>query len=170
MRTNQNFAISYILMVIVQIIIFNYLNLSAYISLSILPAALMLLPLNLSTTVTMLIAFASGLSVDFLSDGLPGLNAAALVPVALTKKTIIRWIVDKDFSDREDTVNISHDGFLKVSASVFMAIILYFAIYVMTDSGGTRPGTFNFIKIAASTLCSYLLSIPLLYARNNSER
>lgn len=170
MKTNQNFTIAYILMVIVQIIIFNYLNLSTYISLSILPAALMLLPLNLSTIVTMLIAFVTGLSVDFLADGLPGLNAAALVPVALTQKTIVRWIVDKDFSVREGTINISHDGFFKVSASVMVAIVIYFAVYVIVDSGGTRPASFNLIKLAMSSLCSYLLSVPILFARNNSER
>lgn len=170
MRTNQNFTISFVLMAIVQIIISNYLNLSPYLSLSILPAALMLLPLNLSTILTMLIAFVTGMSVDFLSDGLPGLNAAALIPVALTQKTIIRWIVDKDFSEREGSVNISHDGFFKVSASVFMAIVLYFAIYVVADSGGTRPASFNLIKLTVSSVCSYLLSIPILYARNNSER
>ena len=87
---NPIFGIAYILLVIVQMIICNYFQFSPYFVISILPAMVLCIPLTISTNVCMLIAFATGLSVDWLAEGLIGINASALIPVAYARMTFVR--------------------------------------------------------------------------------
>ena len=88
----------FLLLVAVQMLICNYLNLSPYLTLSILPVLVLCLPLRLPTFWTMLLAFVTAGAVDLLSEGLLGLNALALVPVAFVRKEIIRLIFGDELS------------------------------------------------------------------------
>ena len=72
MRMNQNFGLLYVLMLLCQIALCNYSPLGPYITLSMLPAMVFCIPLRISTPLCMIIAFFSGLSVDWLSEGLIG--------------------------------------------------------------------------------------------------
>ena len=72
MKMNQHFGILYILLLICQIILCNYSPLGPYIMLSILPAMILCVPLKIGVIGCMLIAFGSGLAVDWLSEGLIG--------------------------------------------------------------------------------------------------
>ena len=89
-RESQHFGIMYALLVIGQAVLCNYAALGPYITLSMLPAMVLCIPTSLSTISCMLIAFASGLAVDWMSEGIIGLNAAAIVPVALLRNWIIK--------------------------------------------------------------------------------
>ena len=86
----QNYFLMFLLILGVQLLICNYLHITAYLTLSLLPCAILLLPTKVGTTASMLIAFASGLTVDVLAEGVVGLNALALVPVAGAR----RWLCD----------------------------------------------------------------------------
>ena len=70
MRMNQHFGILYVLLLICQLILCNYSPLGPYIMLSVLPAMILCVPLKIGTPVCMMIAFVSGLAVDWLSEGL----------------------------------------------------------------------------------------------------
>ena len=78
----KNFGILYVLLIICQVLMSTYTQLGPYIMLSMLPAMVLCIPTGVRTTTCMLIAFASGLAVDWLSEGFIGLNIAALLPVA----------------------------------------------------------------------------------------
>jgi Ca2+/Na+ antiporter len=80
-----------------QILICNYLHVTPYVMLSILPVMILMLPIRFGTFFAMILAFVSGLAVDFLSEGVIGLNALALVPVALARKGIIYLIFGSEF-------------------------------------------------------------------------
>lgn len=171
MKTNQNFGIAYILLAIIQIVICNYFNFSAYVTISILPVLLLCMPLKIKAITAMVIAFATGLAVDFLGDGLPGLNAAALVPVALVRKALLQTIVGKELMEgREEPLSLKNDGFGKVSLSIILATGLFLAIYISADGAGTRPVSFNIAKFAASLFCSYLLSLVVTHVLNDGNR
>ncbi len=156
---NQFFGILYFLMVIGQMIICNYFQFTPYIVLSILPAMVLCMPLTVKTPVCMLIAFASGLSVDWLAEGLIGINAAAIVPVALARKTIIRVFLGEDLIARNDCFTFKKNGFGKISIALITALSVFFAIYIFIDGAGTRPTSFNLIRFAASVASSFILSL-----------
>ena len=79
----SGFWVAYFLLLVAQILLSNYFLFTPYITLSILPVMVLCISTRIAPYVCMLIAFGSGLMVDWLSEGVLGLNAFALVPVAL---------------------------------------------------------------------------------------
>ena len=159
MRVNQHFGILYSLLLIGQIVLCNYAALGPYVVLTMLPAMIMCLPTTLRTSTCMLIAFASGLCVDWLSEGLIGLNAAAAVPLALLRNSIIKVFLGEDLITRGDRFSVRKNGLSKVMVAMFTANILYLGIYVLLDGAGTRPAFFNLARLGISTACCLVLSL-----------
>ena len=159
MRTNQHFGILYLLLLICQIVLCNYSPFGPYIMLTILPAMILCVPLKTSTIGCMLIAFGSGLSVDWLSEGLIGINAASLVPVAMARKSIIRIFFGEDLITRSDSFSFNKYGTAKVSAAIMTSIALFLAIYIILDGAGTRPLWFNIAYFGASLISNWLLCL-----------
>lgn len=153
------FAIRFVIMLIVQVCICNFFRLSQYITLTILPVIILLLPIRRSTTFALFLAFLSGLLVDFLADGMLGLNVLALVPVAFVKNGILRLVFGEEIFARKEDVSIQKQGTWKMSIAIIMAQALFLAIYIWADGAGTRPEWFNLTRFAASLASGYLLSL-----------
>jgi hypothetical protein len=107
----------------------------------------------------MFIAFATGLSVDWLSEGLIGINAAALVPVALMRKPLIRFFLGEDIIIRSDGFSFRKNGIGKISFILMISSIIFLAIYIFLDGAGTRPALFNLTRTGASLICNYILAV-----------
>ena len=143
MKTTQNFGLMYFLVLICQITLCNYANLGPYITLTLLPAMILCIPTGVSTTMCMLIAFASGFATDWLAEGLLGLNVAALLPVALLRKGTIRIFLGEDIITRNDSFSIRRNGLGKVSSALLSMTAVFLAAYIFLDGAGTRPFWIN---------------------------
>ena len=159
MKVSQHFGTLYILLVIGQIILCNYGQFGPYVMLTILPAMVLCIPPSISTIAGMFMAFLSGLSVDWLSEGILGLNAAAIVPVALFRKEIIKIFLGEDLITREDRFSYRKNGFTKVSVAHSVCLILFLTIYIILDGAGTRPAWFCLTKGGISFACNFILAI-----------
>ena len=115
-KTVHNFPVLFLLLILAQMVISNYFNFSLFVTLSILPAIVMCIPVSVSTLASMVIAFATGLSVDVMADGVIGLNALALVPVALLRRTFIRIFLGEDIINRNEDFTF-RKNFLKENLS-----------------------------------------------------
>lgn len=167
---NQYFGILYFLMVIGQMIICNYFQFTPYVVISMLPAMILCMPLTVRTPACMLIAFASGLSVDWLAEGLIGINAASLVPVALARKTIIRVFLGEDLIARSDSFTFKKNGIGKISVAQIVALSIFFGIYVILDGAGTQTTSFNLIRFGSSVAASFLLSLIVTQVLTPDDR
>lgn len=170
MRSNQNFGLLFSLMLVCQIMLCNFSPLGPYVVLSMLPAMILCVPLTVSTIGCMFIAFASGLTVDWLSEGLVGLNAAALIPVALMRKGIIRIYFGEDLIDRGDSFSFNKFGTAKVSAAILTSLALFLTAYVILDGAGTRPLWFNLTCFGASMICNWILSLLVTHILTPDDR
>ena len=159
MRTGHNTKALYICLLICQIALCNFAHLGPYVMLSVLPAMIMCIPLSVGTAGCMLIAFLSGLSVDWLSEGLIGINAASLVPVALARTTLIRVILGEDMINRKDSFSIRKNGLGKILTLMIAAGIIFLAIYITLDGAGTRPFWFRATRFGVSLLANTGLAI-----------
>ena len=159
MRTNQNFGLFYFLLVICQVIMCNYTNLGPYVILTMLPAMVLCIPTGVNTALCMLIAFASGICVDWLSEGMLGLNAASLTAAGLLRKTFIRLFLGEDIISRNDSFSIRRNGIGKVSLAQAASISVFLIIYITLDGAGTRPFWFCLARFAASLACCMPLGI-----------
>jgi len=156
---NTRFLTTFLLLLLVQICIANFFRLSQYVMLSILPAMILLIPIRHGTIPALFIAFATGLAVDLLSDGLLGLNVFALVPVAFCRVGIIRLIFGDEVFARKEDISIPRQGLWKMSVAIIMAQALFLILYIWADGAGTRPLWFSGIRFAASLAGGYILSI-----------
>ena len=159
MKAAQNFNILYILLVVCQLVLCNYSPLGPYITLSMLPAMILCLPLKNSNIMCMLIAFASALAVDWMSEGVLGLNVAALLPVALTRKTVIRIFLGEDLINRSEMFTFRKNGAVKISAASLTLYAIYLGIYIFLDGAGTRPLWFDLTRFGASLATNWLLAL-----------
>lgn len=165
---DNNFILTYTLLLILQIVLAKYCQIGPYIYISILPAMILCMPTGRNSMWVMTVAFLSGILVDGLADGPLGLNAAALVPVAAFQKKIIMTFIDEDLVTRHYSFSFHQYGFGKLATSLCVSQFIYFAIYVFADSAGTRSVGFNLLKILLSFLVSTLfglLSINVLAPR-----
>ena len=161
MRKNSYYFV-FLLLVALQMLICNYLSLAAWLMLSILPVMILCVPLRLPTFWTMLLAFATGCAVDLLSEGILGLNALALVPVAAVRKDIIRLIFGDELFARKEDFSVRKNGFGKVALAIFLVQALFLVIYIWADGAGTRPFSFNAIRFGISLLAGWALSLIII--------
>lgn len=170
MKTNQNFGLMYVLLLICQIILCNYSNFGPYITLSLLPAMVLCIPTGTSALIGMLIAFASGLSTDWLAEGLLGLNIAALLPVAALRKGVIRIFLGEDIITRNDSFSIRKNGLGKVSLALLTSTAIFLATYIFLDGAGTRPFWFCLVKFGVSLACNWVLGLLVIRTLTTDDR
>lgn len=166
----QNYFIMFFLTLCAQLLICNYFHISAYISLSILPVAILCLPTKIGAAGTMLIAFATGLGTDFLAEGLIGLNAAALVPVAACKRFICDSVFGKELILLGEDISMRKHGIGKVTFALLIVQGIFLIVYIWADGGPARPLAFNLIRFAASLVAGVGLSLVVAHMMDPNER
>ncbi|MBQ9193322.1 MAG: hypothetical protein IJ156_06345 [Bacteroidales bacterium] len=158
MRKNSFFLV-YLLLMVVQMLICNYFNLTPYVMLSILPVMVLCMPLRVPTWLTMAIAFATASAVDLLSEGLLGLNALALVPVAFVRKEVIRLVFGGELFARKEDFSVHKNSFGEILLAILMVQALFLLVYIWADGAGTRPFTFEAIRFGASLAAGVIVSL-----------
>lgn len=169
-KSDGRIIASYILLAVIQIVICNYVFLGPAVVVTLLPVAVMFLPLSLRTETTMLIAFCTGLAVDWLCDGVLGLNAAALVPVALVQKPVIRLFAGEDTVVRQERLAAVKTGWPKVLAAATTLLSLFLAVYIFFDGAGTRTFLFNLMRFALSLAASLPAAALVIHSFSGQER
>ena len=156
---NAGFWGVYLLLAIAQLLLCNYCNFTPYVTLSILPVMVLCISIRVGTSGAMLIAFATGLAVDLLSEGLLGLNALALVPVALLRNPVIRLLFGGEVFARGEDFSVQRSGFAKVALAILLMQAVFLLVYIWADGAGTRPLWFNAARLGASLAAGFLLSL-----------
>ena len=124
----SGFWLIYLLILVAQLLLSTYANFSPYVLVTLLPVMVLCIPIRVGTILTMIIAFASGLSIDLLSEGLLGLNALALVPVAFARNSIIRLIFGGELFAREEDFSVNRSGLGKVVMAILLSTALFVAV------------------------------------------
>lgn len=89
------FGLIFVLLMLLQILLFNNIQFSGYINPYIYILFILLLPVDIPAWILLLLAFAAGSVIDFFS-GSPGMHAAATVLAAFTRPYILRVISPRD--------------------------------------------------------------------------
>ena len=156
------FWIVYVLLLLAQLLLSNYFHVTPYIMLTILPVMVLCISIRVGTVGAMLIAFATGLAVDWLSEGVLGLNALALTPVAFLRNPIIRLVFGSEVFARGEDFSLQRSGFGKVSLALLLAQTVFLLVYIWADGAGLRPLWFNAARFGASLAAGFALSLCTL--------
>ena len=155
----RDFFLAYVLLVVLQMLIYNYFHISHYLLLTILPVMVLLIPIRFSTLSSLFIAFVTGLVADVFSDGVIGLNAAALVPVALIREWVIGLVFGQELFARDEDASILRQGVMKMTTAIVIVQAPFLFIYIWADSAGTRPFWFNATRFGLSLVISTAVSL-----------
>ena len=155
----KGFWIAYSLLFIAQLLLCNYFVFTPWMTATLLPAMVLCIPLNIGTTGAMLIACLTGLGVDLLSEGVIGLNALALVPVAFARKRIISIVFGQDLITMEKLFTIRRNGLTAVLTALLIGLSIFLAIYVWADAAGTRSFGFCATRFGASLAVSMIFCV-----------
>ena len=158
MRSSE-FWLVYVLLLLAQLILGNYFTLSSYLMLSVLPVMVLCIPIRVGSVGAMIIAFVSGLIVDLLSEGVLGLNALALVPVAWLRNPVISLVFGGELFARKEDFSATKSGIGKVALALFIAQAIFTLIYVWADGASVRPFWFNATRFGLSLAAGFILSL-----------
>jgi rod shape-determining protein MreD len=85
----------FIILILLQVLFFNNIQFSGYVNPYVYIMFILLLPIELPTWILLIIAFFTGLTVDFFS-GTPGMHAGATVMAGFVRPYILRIISPRD--------------------------------------------------------------------------
>lgn len=152
------FAVTAILQILVNV----FLHLPAWLTICILPALIALAPLRIRTPFLLIIAFITAFLTDFLTSGILGLTVVSLLPVAFLRNFLYKIFIGKESFTRKDDISSKKHGLLRISGILVVSFLVYFLIFVLADSAGTRPLLFNGLRILCSMTASYVISLILI--------
>ncbi len=158
----QRYILTYLILLVIQIILGDLLNLSQYVVICFLPVMILSLPITYNTTQLLVISFASALAVDFFTNGMLGLTTCALLPVALARNRLIRLVFGTELMSRQEDISIHKQGGGKVFLTILLATTLFFAVFIPIDCAGTRSMSFMatrfLLSVALSSAVSYYVA------------
>ena len=99
-----------------------------------------------------------------------GLNTAAILPVALMRKGIIKIFMGEDLITRGDRFSYRKNGFAKISFAHSVCLVAFLTLYIILDGAGTRPVAFCLIKGGVSFVCNFLLAIMITNILSPDDR
>lgn len=165
-------SLKYILLLIAQILLWNFFNFSQYVMIVFLPVMVLMMPVNRSVNITMILAFLSGLAVDFFADGQLGLTAASLLPVAFLRRPIIMFVFGNELFSRGENLSTRRQGWEKLILATALATAVFLLAYIIIDSAGTRAFWVDVVKFFASLAVSTFISFfvgDILSPENESK-
>lgn len=165
---NLKYVILGVFLLLIQLLISGYINIWPMLYIAVFPLLVITLPYTCNHIVSILTAFCFGLLVDILSDGVLGLNAAAIVAIAYFRPLFFKVAVSK--TTLENTIEITQrtigtTQFLLVTA---LSYAIFFTIYIALDSWGY----FSFIYTIARFLLNIIINTAvalLLWKSINSQ-
>ena len=156
-------ALKYGVLFLAQAALWNYFNFSQFLTIVFLPAMIFCLPVSYGTVRTMVVAFLTGLALDFIVTGQLGLTSFALVPVALLRRPVIRFNFGAEIFARGEELSFRRQGWQKFVPSLFLLTAVFLLLYIWVDNAGMHPFWFCAVKFAASLAASGSVSVWIAF-------
>ena len=152
-------TLKYLLLLLAQIVLWNYFNFTQYLFVAFLPAMILCLPVSRGPVYAMVVAFLTGLAADFLVTGQLGLTSFALVPVALLRRPVITLVFGSELFARGEDLSFHRQGWQKFLLALLLLTAVFLLLYLWVDDAGMHPFWFMAVKFAVSLAVSTALSL-----------
>ncbi len=149
-------------LVLLQILIFDQLRFSGYISPYIYIIFVLNLPLNFSKTAILFMAFAIGLTIDVFSDSL-GIHAAATVFMAFCRPAVIDLISTKKEFEEEATPSLGFMGIRWIIPYTVILVFLHHTFLFFAEIFSFKEFWATISRAFISTFFTFLLIIITHY-------
>ncbi len=158
---NGRYIVTGLIILVLQLLACEFLNIWPPLYIVVLPLFIVLLPAALSSYILMILAFALGLVVDALSDGVLGLNGAACTSVAFFKNTMLGTVTRYDTQNTINNIGSKSMSKARFLVLMMMAYSIFFAFYVLLDGTGLSSIPFILFRILLNVLVNTLIACAL---------
>jgi rod shape-determining protein MreD len=121
----------FVFLVLIQVMVFNNMNLSGYINPSVYLMFILLLPVHINKSALLILAFLLGITIDFFSNTM-GLHAAATVFMAFARPgTINLFFKNLEFTGKENPVlnKTGLGGFVRYTLA--LVLVHHTALFIL---------------------------------------
>lgn len=162
MRIVLIYSIRFILVVLLQTLVFNQLEIGLGIHPMIYPLFIMLLPFNTSPVLLLLIAFVMGISIDILSNT-GGLHTSSLLSFALFRPVIFKTFSPRDGYDPSKEGSIYEMGHLWFFYCFGILLLIHHLWFFFMEAFKFNEILYILRKLIFTVPVSYLLVILLQF-------
>jgi len=170
MTTDFRRLITYVLVILIQIIAGNHINLGPLVYVCLLPVLIVNLPLDQEPYFSILISFGLGLAVDVLSDGVLGLNAGAAAITSLASKPLFYPIFQKNNYSKKFIPPIRESGILPHINYMAVMLLVFFIFYIAFDGFTKTAFLTSVIRLALNVAVNLALILIVEFSFFNDKR
>jgi hypothetical protein len=152
------YTIFFVVVVALQVFLFDNLNLSVYINPLVYVVFILLLPMETQPVAVLLLGTLMGWSVDFLT-GTPGLNTIALAASAFVRRPLLTLILGREDVKDGGIPGTHRFGRVKFFNYILILTLLHNVIYFSFEALSWSYFYMTLVKI----VCSTAITIPLIY-------
>jgi cell shape-determining protein MreD len=165
------FFLRFVILLVVQVVVLNNMQFSGFINPFVYIMFIMMLPVKISNSLLLLIAFATGLTVDMFSNTM-GMHAAACVLMAYARPALLRIMAPRDGYEAESYPSVRVQGFtwflVYALALTFLhhLVLFYIEVFRFSEFFST------FLRVILSTAAT-LLTIMIsqyLFGKPSNEK
>lgn len=154
------FSLLFVIVILLQVTIFDYILLFGYASPIIFIYCLLRLPISLNRNLLLTLAFISGLTVDIFADT-AGVNALACTLLAAFKLPVFRAYLIKDIDTDGLIPSISSLGWITYMKYLLTLVFIYCTIVFVIEYFSFFNVIEMVLRIGASTLLTFVLLLAL---------
>ena len=158
MRTVIEYIFLFLVSVLVQVLLFNNINLSWWIYPVIFPLFVILLPVEMSSMWVMFLAMLQGITMDLLT-ATPGLNTATMLAVGVLRRPLLLLFVGRQAVQDGGVPMSNRIGTEHFVKYVTALMLLFFGLYL----GLEKLNLENYWVVLIQILASTLVSVPLIF-------
>lgn len=151
------YSVMFIVLVLLQVLIFNQVHFSGYVNPYIYVLFILLLPLSTPRYLLLLSGFLIGLTVDVFSDS-PGMHTAATVFIAFVRPGIIRAISVRE-EDRHDYPGLKQNKFSWFLYYTSLMVVLHHAVLFYLEYFTFSHFFITLLRVLLSSLFSIFVIV-----------
>lgn len=161
MNTIIKHGVRFLFFVLVQVLILNQVEIGWGTQLMIYPLFIALLPVEINILLSLVIAFALGLSIDSFSDTY-GLHASSLLVVSYFRPIIFKVFAPRDGYEMEEA-NVHQMGLSWFLKSFGLLLLIHHFWFFMLETFKLNEMLFVLQKTALSVPISFIICVLLQY-------
>lgn len=157
MNDTVRYILRLCLFALVQVVLFNTIDISTYVYVCPSVLFLMLFPFTTSTISLLLWAFGLGMVLDLWGGGLLGLQTAALLTVAFVRNTLLKLVAAKGEFGQGDVPNMAKLGFERYLLFTCLSVLVHHLVFFNLEHFSVSLLLQLTIRISASFVVNVLL-------------
>lgn len=151
------YGLSFLLYLIFQVFLLNYLTLFHVATPFLFLMFLFMLPLNVPLPFMYLASFATGLGVDLLSDGYAnGLHAFSALLAVSARLPVARLVASSNIRSASE-ISLNNQSMVWYASYLFPLILIHHTAYFFLEAFTFQYVTYTLVKIISSSVYTFLL-------------